>query len=57
MTQLWVLKRSDGQRTLLDIAERSAMPCAAIGAAAGALVNAGLREDTVKAESSRAQKQ
>jgi aminopeptidase-like protein len=57
MTQLWVLKRSDGQRTLLDIAERSAMPFAAIGAAAGALVNAGLREDMAKAESWRAQKQ
>ena len=57
MTQLWVLKRSDGQRTLLDIAERSAIPFAAIDAAAGALVNAGPLEDTAKAESSRAQKQ
>lgn len=57
MAELWVLKRSDGQRTLLNIAERSAMPFAAIGAAAGELVNAGPLEDTAKAESSRAQKQ
>jgi aminopeptidase-like protein len=57
MTQLWVLKRSDGQRTLLDIAERWAMPFVAIGAAAGPLANAGLRRGHGEAESLRAQKQ
>jgi aminopeptidase-like protein len=57
MALSWVLKLSDGQHTLFGIPERSAMPFAAIGAAAGALVNVGLLEDTAKAESSRAQQQ
>ncbi len=41
---LWVLNQSDGERTLLDVAERSGMTYAAILAAAEALENAGLLE-------------
>jgi aminopeptidase-like protein len=39
---LWVLNLSDGRYSLLDIAERSGKPFAAIVAAAGALRDAGL---------------
>jgi aminopeptidase-like protein len=39
---LWVLNLSDGQHTLLDIAERSRMPFAEIRAAAGVLAGSGL---------------
>ena len=39
---LWVLNLSDGGRTLLDIAERSGLPFAAVRAAATALVEADL---------------
>ncbi|MDA8251857.1 MAG: DUF4910 domain-containing protein [Rhodospirillales bacterium] len=39
---LWVLNLSDGQHSLLDIAERSGRPFAAITAAAAALRDAGL---------------
>jgi len=41
-TQLWVLNLSDGQNSLLDIAERSVVPFAAILAAAERLEQAGL---------------
>ncbi|HEY1360126.1 MAG TPA: DUF4910 domain-containing protein [Thermoleophilaceae bacterium] len=39
---LWVLSFSDGQHTLLDIAERSGLPFSAVRAAADALVDARL---------------
>jgi aminopeptidase-like protein len=39
---LWVLNQSDGTRTLLDIAERSQVPFAALSAAADALARADL---------------
>ena len=38
MAMLWVLNQSDGEPTLLDIAERSGLPFDAIRAAADALV-------------------
>jgi aminopeptidase-like protein len=41
---LWVLNLSDGNHSLLDVAERSKMPFAAILAAATALEDAGLLE-------------
>lgn len=40
--QLWVLNLSDGQNSLLDIAERSAIPFTAISAAAERLRDGGL---------------
>jgi aminopeptidase-like protein len=40
--RLWVLNFSDGQHSLLDIAERSGLPFAAIGEAAELLSEAGL---------------
>jgi aminopeptidase-like protein len=39
---LWVLNQSDGERGLLDIAERSGLPMARLEEAARALVEAGL---------------
>jgi aminopeptidase-like protein len=39
---LWVLNLSDGRHTLLDIADRSGLPFAAVRAAATALVEADL---------------
>jgi aminopeptidase-like protein len=42
MTLLWVLNLADGKHTLLDIAERSGAPFAAIRAAADALLEKGL---------------
>jgi aminopeptidase-like protein len=43
---LWVLNLSDGQHSLLDIAERSMLPFPAVHAAAGALETAGLLRAT-----------
>jgi len=40
--RLWVLNLSDGERSLLDIAERSGLPFSAIGDAAELLLQAGL---------------
>jgi len=42
MARLWVLNQSDGQHSLLDIAERSGLAFAAIREAATALAEAGL---------------
>ncbi|GAA3197637.1 DUF4910 domain-containing protein [Nonomuraea roseoviolacea subsp. carminata] len=42
MAMLWVLNLSDGDHSLLDIAERSALPFAAVETAARALATAGL---------------
>ncbi|MFE9406605.1 DUF4910 domain-containing protein [Streptomyces sp. NPDC006530] len=42
MAMLWVLNYSDGEHSLLDIAERSRLPFDAVAAAAGALRDAGL---------------
>jgi aminopeptidase-like protein len=42
LAMLWVLSLSDGQCSLLDIAERSALPFATIHAAASALADSGL---------------
>ncbi len=42
MAMLWVLNQSDGDHTLLDIAERSALPFQTIAAAASSLERAGL---------------
>jgi aminopeptidase-like protein len=45
MSLLWVLSYSDGQHTLLDIAERASLPFATIRHAADALQAAGLLAD------------
>jgi aminopeptidase-like protein len=42
LAMLWVLNLSDDDHTLLDVAERSGMPFAAVAAAARALEDAGL---------------
>ncbi|WP_245975607.1 DUF4910 domain-containing protein [Amycolatopsis palatopharyngis] len=42
LAMLWVLNLSDGEHSLLDIAERAAMPFDAVAAAADALHEAGL---------------
>jgi aminopeptidase-like protein len=42
---LWVLNLSDGEHTLLDIAERAAMPFESISRAAGALIQADLLKE------------
>lgn len=42
MALLWMLNMSDGQHSLLDIAERSGQPFEALAAAAAALAEAGL---------------
>jgi aminopeptidase-like protein len=46
LAMLWVLNQSDGQKSLLDIAERSGLSFAAIGAAASRLRKAELLADT-----------
>lgn len=45
MSLLWVLNLSDGEHSLLDIAERSNTPFAKVNAAAAALAEAGLLKD------------
>jgi len=45
LAMLWVLNLSDGDHTLLDVAERSGMPFAAIESAAGALQECGLLKE------------
>jgi aminopeptidase-like protein len=45
LAMLWVLNQSDGGRSLLDVAERSGIPLAAISAAAARLREAGLLAD------------
>jgi aminopeptidase-like protein len=45
LAMLWVLNQSDGRSSLLDIAERSGIPFALIGAAAARLRDAGLLAD------------
>lgn len=45
LAMLWVLNQSDGEHSLLDIAERADLPFAAIQAAATALIGAGLLEE------------
>jgi aminopeptidase-like protein len=42
---LWVLNASDGQQTLLDVAERADLPFSRIQAAAEALVDVGLLKE------------
>lgn len=42
MAMLWVLSLSDGEHSLLDVAERSGLPFDTVAAAAGALHGAGL---------------
>ncbi|MFG1696936.1 DUF4910 domain-containing protein [Nonomuraea sp. NPDC049309] len=46
LAMLWVLNMSDGGNSLLDIAERSDLPFAALRAAADALLAAGLLKET-----------
>lgn len=46
---LWVLNQSNGERTLLDIAERARLPFAVIRSAADALLGAGLLTPTPEA--------
>ena len=41
---LWVLNLGDGTRTLLEIAERSGLPFAAVRIAADELIRVGLME-------------
>jgi aminopeptidase-like protein len=45
LAMLWVLNLSDGDHTLLDVAERSGMPFSAIAAATRALEDCGLLEE------------
>lgn len=47
---LWALNLSDGAHSLLDIAERSGLPFAALAEAAGELTTAGLLEPVGKGE-------
>ncbi len=42
MAMLWVLSLSDGEHSLLDVAERSKLPFSAVAGAADALLGAGL---------------
>ncbi|GGP12647.1 DUF4910 domain-containing protein [Nonomuraea glycinis] len=42
LAMLWVLNQSDGEHSLLDVAERSGLPFAAVAEAAAALEGAGL---------------
>ena len=42
MAMLWVLNLSDGEHSLLDVAERSGLPFDTVAAAADALHGAGL---------------
>ncbi|GAA1726416.1 DUF4910 domain-containing protein [Nonomuraea bangladeshensis] len=45
MAMLWVLNLSDGEHGLLDIADRSGLPFAAVKAAADSLLDAGLLKE------------
>ena len=45
IAMLWVLNQSDGDNSLLDIAERSGMPVGVVAAAADSLREAGLLEE------------
>jgi aminopeptidase-like protein len=45
MAMLWVLNLSDGQHSLLDVAERSGIDFRAVRVAADALVEHGLLRD------------
>jgi aminopeptidase-like protein len=45
LAMLWVLNQSDGDNSLLDIAERSNLPFQALADAANALLNAGLLKE------------
>lgn len=47
--RLWVLNQSDGEHSLLEIAERSGLPFAAIADAAALLAEAGLLKEVVSA--------
>ncbi len=47
---LWVLNQSDGNHTLLDVAERSGLPFAALRQAADALLAAGLLAEIEESE-------
>jgi aminopeptidase-like protein len=49
LAQLWVLNQSDGQHTLLDIAERAGLPFALLRHAAEELAGAGLLGDGASA--------
>ena len=51
MALLWVLNLSDSRHSLLDIAERSGIPFAAIARAAGVLLECGLLLPTSEAGS------
>jgi aminopeptidase-like protein len=42
MAMLWVLNLSDGEHSLLDVAERSGLPFDTVAGAASALHGAGL---------------
>ncbi len=42
MAMLWVLNLSDGEHSLLDVAERSGLPFDSVAGAADALHEAGL---------------
>ena len=53
MALLWVLNFSDGRHSLLDIAERAALPFATIRGAADALRDAGLLRPRDESESNR----
>jgi aminopeptidase-like protein len=53
LAMLWVLNFSDGEHTLLDIAERSEIPFAEINEAAEVLVQHGLLEDATGGKSSK----
>jgi aminopeptidase-like protein len=44
LAMLWVLNQSDGEHSLLDVAERSGLPFATVAEAAAALEGAGLLE-------------
>jgi aminopeptidase-like protein len=46
MALLWVMNLADGEHSLLDMAERSALPFAAIRAAADSLLRVGLIDAT-----------
>jgi aminopeptidase-like protein len=45
LAMLWVLNLSDGEHSLLDVAERSGLPFAAVAGAAAALSDAGLLKE------------
>jgi aminopeptidase-like protein len=46
MAMLWVLNLSDGEHSLLDVAERAGLPFALVADVAGALEQAGLLSRT-----------